>query len=70
MLLVSLILTAILLSAISSYFLFSHVKIRVDGFLDCGGFQVSKSLDAFINGATAEGNAREVGRRVLRKKAL
>ena len=50
MLLVSLILTAILLSAISSYFLFSHVKIRVDGFLDGGGFQVSKSLDAFING--------------------
>ena len=50
MLLVSMILALILLAAISSYFLFEHVKIRVDGFLDGGGFQISKSLDAFING--------------------
>ena len=50
MLLVSMILALILLAAISSYFLFEHVKIRVDGFLDGGGFQINKSLDAFING--------------------
>ena len=50
MLLFLMILALILLAAISSYFLFAHVKIRVDGFLDGGGFQINKSLDAFING--------------------
>ena len=64
MLLVSLILTAILLSAISSYFLFSHVKIRVDGFLDGGGFQVSKSLDALLMEAFLE----KVWRRIVSKQ--
>ena len=35
---------------ISSYFLLDHVKFRVDSFLDGGGFQVGKSMDAFLNG--------------------
>ena len=35
---------------ISSYFLLDHVQYRVDNFLDGGGFQVGKSIDAFLNG--------------------
>ena len=34
----------------SSYFLFDHVQKRVDGFLEGGGFQIGKSIDAFLNG--------------------
>ena len=35
---------------ISSYFLFEHVQKRVDSFLDGDGFQIGKSIDAFLNG--------------------
>ena len=44
--------TLIVISLIgfSSYFLFEHVQKRVDGFIEGGGFQVGKSLEAFING--------------------
>ena len=43
-------LVAISLIGLSSYFLFEHVQKRVDGFIEGGGFQVGKSLEAFING--------------------
>ena len=43
-------LVAISLIGFSSYFLFEHVQKRVDGFIEGGGFQVGKSLEAFING--------------------
>ncbi|MAC60975.1 MAG: cell division protein FtsW [SAR116 cluster bacterium] len=43
-------LLAISLIGFSSYFLFEHVQKRVDGFIEGGGFQVGKSLEAFING--------------------
>ena len=43
-------LIAISLIGFSSYFLFEHVQKRVDGFIEGGGFQVGKSLEAFING--------------------
>jgi cell division protein FtsW len=54
--------------SVGAYFMFSHVRVRVDRFLDPeagSGFQVARSLDAFRNGGWAgrgpgEGHVKEV----------
>ncbi len=59
---------AFLAAAVGAYFVFSHVQVRVDRFLDPAGgegYQVSRSLEAFYNGGWAgrgpgEGRVKEV----------
>ncbi|MEK9751654.1 MAG: putative peptidoglycan glycosyltransferase FtsW [Rhodospirillaceae bacterium] len=54
--------------SVGAYFMFDHVRLRVDRFLDPdigSGFQVARSLDAFRNGGWAgrgpgEGHVKEV----------
>lgn len=54
--------------SVGAYFMFDHVRVRVDRFLDPeagSGFQVARSLDAFRNGGWAgrgpgEGHVKEV----------
>ena len=54
--------------SIAAYFIFSHVQMRIDRFLDPGigqGYQVSRSLEAFQNGGwlgrgPGEGHVKEV----------
>ena len=54
--------------SIAAYFIFSHVQMRIDRFLDPGigqGYQVSRSLEAFRNGGwlgrgPGEGHVKEV----------
>lgn len=66
--LVGLVLVIILASGVGAYFIFPHVQVRIDRFLDPAGgdnYQVARGLEAFRNGGlfgrgVGEGRVKEV----------